>query len=55
MTYIIIEYVSGKTEIYPMKTKKDYKGTMLSISADLQHIEDIKIIDMPKKDLTGKQ
>tara|TARA_A100001015_G_C14718605_1_gene604984 strand:+ start:37 stop:204 length:168 start_codon:yes stop_codon:yes gene_type:complete len=55
MTYIIIEYVSGKTVIYPMKTKKDYKSIMLNISVDLQHIEEIKIVDMPKKDLTGKQ
>ena len=55
MTYIVIEYVSGKTEIYPMKNKKTYKELMISISADLQHIEDIKIVDMPRKDLTGKQ
>ena len=55
MTYVIIEYVSGQIEIYPMKTKKAYKDLMLSISADLQHIEDIKIVDMPRKHLTGKQ
>lgn len=55
MIYIIIEYVSGKTEVYRLNTKKKYKELMLRISADLQHIEDIKIVDMPKKDLTGKQ
>tara|TARA_R100000329_G_C7556201_1_gene196595 strand:+ start:79 stop:246 length:168 start_codon:yes stop_codon:yes gene_type:complete len=55
MTYILLEYVSGKTEVYRVNTKKQYKELMLRISADIQHIEDIKIVDMPKKHLTGKQ
>tara|TARA_R100000329_G_scaffold143683_1_gene127860 strand:+ start:421 stop:588 length:168 start_codon:yes stop_codon:yes gene_type:complete len=55
MTYVILEYFSGQIKIYPMKNKKTYKELMLSISADLPNIEDIKIVDMPKKHLTGKQ
>ena len=49
MTYILLEYISGKIEIYPLKTKKVYNDIMHKIALDLQHIEDVKIIKMPKK------
>ena len=49
MTYILLEYISGKIEIYPLKTKKVYNDIMHKIALDLQHIEDIKIIDMTEE------
>ena len=55
MTYIILEYISGKTEIYRLNTKKQYKDILIRISNDIAHIEEVQIVDMQKNPLTGKQ
>ena len=50
VSYIIIEYVSGKTEVYRLKTKEQYKDILIRISNDIAHIEEVKIVDMTEEE-----
>lgn len=45
--YIIIEYISGKREVYHASTKADYMDIIYRLSAEFPHIEDIEVIEMP--------
>lgn len=50
VSYIIIEYISGKTEVYRLKTKEQYKDILIRISNDIAHIEEVKIVDMTEEE-----
>ena len=49
VSYAIVTYVSGKIEVYRLKTKEQYRDILLRISSDMDHIEQLQIVDMTEE------
>ncbi len=49
VSYAIVTYVSGKIEVYRLKTKEQYRDILLRISSDMAHIEQLQIVDMTEE------